>query len=118
MTKPELHNLAEKVNQRDSYRKLLLLLLLGLVFGALLLVPRTSPHRDYYIWAIIILAWVSFIFVMRFRIRRTADDCHEFAAKCPQCGAPLFSALYGIRKTVRTGFCPKCHCRLYDDVVV
>ncbi len=117
MTKPELHNLAEKVNRRHTYRKLLMVPVLGFVFGALWLVPRSSPNRDYYFWAIIIVVWTLCILVMRFCMRRTKADCDELAAKCPQCGEPLFSALYGIRKTVRTGSCPNCHCRLYDDHV-
>jgi len=117
MKKSDLLNLAVKVTQRNAYRKLLFFLLYGLIWGALIL-GRSSPYRHLYVWVVAIVGWAILIFLMAFINRRTKADCHEFGALCPKCGAPLFSALWGIRNVVQRGFCRHCHCRLYDDTVV
>jgi formate dehydrogenase maturation protein FdhE len=117
MTKSELLSLAEKVNRRDSYRKLLFLVVIVIVFIALGLLPSSSHYRDFYIWGIAIVAWAAVVLFMIFTARRTKADCHEFGAQCPKCGSPLFSALYGIRKVAENGRCRRCHCQLCDDTV-
>ena len=88
------------------------------IFAGLSYAPRTRSYRDYYVLGIAMVGWVLAISFMKWLTLRTKADCEELGAKCPKCGAPLFSFRYGIHKIVRTGICPSCRSRIYDDDVV
>jgi len=117
MTKPELHSLAEKIYLRYYYRKLLVLPAVVIPLGVLGTIPRTSPHRDYYFWGIMVVEYALFVFVMKSAAKKLKADCHEFGARCPKCGEALFSSLSNIRRVAAVGRCPHCRCIIYDDVV-
>jgi hypothetical protein len=112
MTQAEFRDIDRKMYRRQVRRQLLAIPLLVFIFGALSLVPRSSPHRDLYIWSIIIVAGIYLVFFLRLVFRGLKADSQKFGAICPKCGQSLYSG-----QGVRNGCCPNCDYKIIDNVV-
>ena len=110
MTQAEFRDIDRKMLRRQLRRQSLAIPLLAFIIGALCLVPRSSPHRDLYIWSIIIVAGICLVFFLRWVFRGLKADSQKFGAICPKCGQSLYSG-----QGVRNGCCPSCGCQLFGD---
>ena len=111
ISKAELRILDRKLLWRYFRRAVLGLPILAFIFGSLSILQHSSPHREFYVWGIIIAAWGLIVSLIVFVYRGTRADCYEFGALCPKCNQPLYSAGGGPLK----GRCRKCGYLLFDD---
>jgi DNA-directed RNA polymerase subunit RPC12/RpoP/phosphatidylglycerophosphatase A len=113
ISRDELIGIWKKINRRALLRRFLTgICLLAIIFGGLCVLPRSSPDRDYYLWADILIFWTFFVLIVWFNNREIKKDSSELGAICPKCKKPLYS-LIASPKNYR---CPHCGYELFQKV--
>jgi hypothetical protein len=99
MTKAEFLKINREILRRQNRRRLYAIPLLLFIFAALGLVPLSFPHRDLYVWGVIIVSGACLIFLIRFVFRGTTEDSKELGSVCPKCNK-LLNVWRGVRIVV------------------